>query len=146
MSFVESSIKRSLDRLYVPLGSNLTLNHDVPKAIFLFPAYFLGKLSKDVANNLNNLIHTYCPQVNLGLLHKSQDSIGSRFWLKDRIPVDCTSCLNNKYTCDNCNAVYIVKTAPTFKVRVSQHMGISTGANLSTAFQSDIREPCLNLT
>ena len=86
MSFIESNIKRTLDRLYVPFGSNLTLNYDVPKAIVLFPTYFLGEVSKDVAENFNNLIHKYY-QVNLRLICKSQDTTGSRFQFKDRIPV-----------------------------------------------------------
>ena len=145
MNFIESNIKRTLDRLYVPFGSNLNLNYDVPKAIVLFPTYFLGDVSKDVAKNLNNLINKYYPQVNLRLIYKSLDTIGSRFRFKDKMPADCLSCLIYQYTCDSCNAVYIGKTAQTFKCRVFQHRGVSprTGAILATPVQSDIREHCL---
>ena len=79
------------------------------------------------------------------LIFKSQDTIGLRFRFKDKMPVDCLSCLIYKYTCDSWNAVYIGKTAQTFRCRVSQHMGISpqTVAILATPVQSDIREQCL---
>ena len=134
-------IKRTLDRLYVPFGSNLTLNYDVPKAIVLFPTYFLGEVSKDVAKNMNNLINKYYPQVNYRLIYKSQDAIGSRFRFKDRKP-NCLYCLIYNYICGSCNTVYIGKTAQIFKCRVSQHMGNSprTGATLATPVETDIRE------
>ena len=59
MTFVESNIKRKINRLYVPFGSNLFLNYYVPKYIVWLPTYCLGEVSKDVAKNMNNLIHKY---------------------------------------------------------------------------------------
>ena len=91
----------------MPFGSDLTLNYNVPKASVSFAAYFLGEVSKDVAKNLNNLIHKYYPQVNW----KKVGYHRLRFCFKDRMPVDCMSCHIFKYTCDSCNAVYIGNTA-----------------------------------
>ena len=111
----------------------------------LFPTYFLGEVSKEVSKEMKNLIQKYYPQVNLVFIYKSQNTIGSRFRFKDRMPVDCLSCIVYKYTCDSCNAVYIGKTEKTYKCRIYQNLGLSprTGATLATPVQSDIRDHCL---
>ena len=145
ISFIEANIKRTLNKLYVPYGKIENLNFDVPRAIVLFPTYFLGEVSKEVSKEMRSLIQKYYPQVNLRFIYKSQNTIGSRFGFKDRMPVDCLSCIVYKYTCNSCNAVYIGKTKQTYKCRIYQHLGLSprTGATLVTPVQSDIREHCL---
>ena len=87
----------------------------------------------------------FYPQIRLRMIYKSLDTIGSRFKLKDKMPVDCMSCIIYQYKCDSCNAIYIGKTEQNFKCRISQHLGVSfrTGAKVSTPVQSDIRDHCL---
>merc|ERR1712055_1154645 len=84
----------------------------------------------------------FYPQIRLRMIYKSLDTIVSRFKLKDKMPVDCMSCIIYQYKCDSCNVIYIGKTEQNFKCRISQHLGVSfrTGAPLSTPVQSDIRE------
>ena len=145
LSFIETNIKKTLNRLYTPFGQPEVLNFDVPKPIVLFPTYFLGDVSRTVSKELNSLISRFYPQIRLRMIYKSLDTIGSRFQLKDKMPEDCMSCIIYQYKCDSCNAIYIGKTEQNFRCRISQHMGVSfrTGATLSTPPQSDIREHCL---
>ena len=56
ISFIESNIKRTLNSLYIPFDKTVNLNYDVPKAIVLFPAYFLGEVSKNVVKVVKKLI------------------------------------------------------------------------------------------
>ena len=40
LSFIETNINKTLNRLYTPFGQPEVLNFDVPKPIVLFPTYF----------------------------------------------------------------------------------------------------------
>ena len=145
LSFIETNIKKTINRLYTPYNQPETLNFDVPKPIVLFPTYFLGNVSKSVSKELDSLMSRYYPQIRLRIIYKSLNTIGSRFQVKDKMPVDCMSCIIYQYKCDSCNAIYIGKTEQNFRCRISQHLGVSfrTGVTLSTPVQSDIREHCL---
>ena len=145
LSFIECNIKKTLNNLYTPFGKLEVLNFDVPKPIVLFPTYFLGEVSKTVSKELNGLMSRFYPQVRLRMIYKSVDTIGSRFRVKDGMPVDCMSCLIYQYKCDSCNAIYIGKTEQNFRCRISQHLGVSfrTGKALERPPDSDIRDHCL---
>ena len=62
INFIETNIKRTLNKLYVPYGKIENLNFDVPKAVVLFPTYFLGEVSKEVSKEMRNLIQKYYPK------------------------------------------------------------------------------------
>ena len=115
LSFIEFTIKKTLNRLYTPFGQAETFNFDVPKPIVLFPTYFLGEVSKTVSKDLNGLISKYYPQIRLRMIYKSLDTIGSRFRVKDKMPEECMSCIIYHYKCESCNAFYIGKTEQNFK-------------------------------
>ena len=55
------------------------------------------------------------------------------------------SLLCYKFQCSSCNATYFGKTKRHFKVRFSEHMGVSarTGKNIKSAKNSDVRDHML---
>ena len=145
LSFIETHISKTLNRLITPFGSQDILNFDVPKPIVIFPTYYLGDVSKQVSGEITRLMSTYYPQIRLRLIYKSLDRIGDRFHVKDRTLKDCMSCLIYQYKCESCNALYIGKTVQHFISHISQHQGKSnhTGSVLQTPVNSDIRAHCL---
>ena len=133
-----------LKKLYKPFGHDEILNYDVPKPILYFTTYFLGNVSKTMARDVRATICQFYPQVHLRVLYKSCNTIGSNFLFKDKTPIECTSNLIYKYTCECCQAFYIGKTESQYKCRISQHMGVSarTGNALTVKVASDVRDHC----
>ena len=52
INLIETNIKSTLNKLYVPYGKITNLNFDVPKGVVLFPTYFLGEVSKEVSREI----------------------------------------------------------------------------------------------
>ena len=74
---------------------------------------------------LCRLIKKNLPQCNLKTICRSNCRLQNLFQFKDRIPKYLHSGLVCKFTCDSCNAIYYGKTLRHFKVRVSEHLGVS---------------------
>ena len=86
----------------------------------------------------------YAPGARLQVVYKNAFTVGSLFGFKDKIPESCQACFIYQYTCESCNASYIGKSWKQFKIRVSQHQGIShyTDKQMKSPPHSDIRNHC----
>ena len=133
-----------LKKLYKPIDFKETLNYNVPKAKIYFSTYYLGDLSKQMANDIKKIVGQSFPQVQLFIIFKAHSTIGGHFRLKDKQPQMIRSNVIYKYTCQCCKAFYIGKTDRQLGVRICEHMGISprTGKPLSVRPHSDIFEHC----
>ena len=71
--------------------------------------------------------------------------MSSKFTFKDKISKEMRSLLCYKFQCSSCNATYYGKTKRHFKVRVSEHMGVSarTGKNIKSTKNSAVRDHML---
>ena len=71
--------------------------------------------------------------------------MSSKFTFKDKISKEMRSLLCYKFQCSSCNATYYGKTKRHFKVRVSEHMGVSarTGKNIKSTKSSAVRDHML---
>ena len=59
------------------------------------------------------------------MLFLRQSRLSNFFKFKDRLCKDLTSGIIYKFQCGSCNASYYGQTKRHFKVRVSEHMGVS---------------------
>ena len=85
-----------------------------------------------VRSTLEKTIRDILPCVNLKVVFRIKNRLSSKFTFKDKISKEMRSLLCYKFQCSSCNATYYGKTKPHFKVRVSEHMGVSarTGKNI----------------
>ena len=75
------------------------------------------------------MISKFYPQIKLNFIFSNSNTIGQLFKFKDRLPPHLASCVVYKYSCGQCPATYIGETLKQFRVRVSQHKGISFRTN-----------------
>ena len=86
---------------------------------------FLGKLSLQVKNQLNDILRSCHKNVKLTVVFKSPNRIRNAFRFKEQLPKSINSKLLYRYTCDTCNNVYIGKTKRHLLVRQYEHLGTS---------------------
>ena len=119
--------------------------HTVPKNdLYIFLPY-LGKLSLSARSTLEKTIRDILPCVNLKVVFRIKNRLSSKFTFKDKISKEMRSLLCYKFQCSSCNATYYGKTKRHFKVRVSEHMGVSarTGKNIKSTKNSAVRDHML---
>ena len=90
----------------------------------------------------------FCPQLNVMLIFKNDQTIGIFFKVKEKIPQLLNSMIVYKYNCASCSASYIGSTTRRFYVRISEHKGISsrTGQVTQTQSNSAIKDHSLKKT
>ena len=102
-------------------------------------------MSLSARSNLEKTIGDILPCVNLKVVFKIKNTLSSKFTFKDKISKEMRSLLCYKFQCNSCNATYYGKTQRHFKVRVSEHMGVSAckGKNLKSTKDSAVRDHML---
>ena len=82
---------------------------------------------------------------NLKVIFRTQNRLSSKFTFKGEISKEMRSLLCYQFQYSSCNATYYGKTKPHFKVRVSEHMGVSarTGKNIKSTKSSAVRDHML---
>ena len=80
------------------------------------------------------------PCVNLKAVFRIKNRLSSRFTFKDKISKEMRSLLCYKFQRSSRNATYYGKTTRHFKVRVSEHMGVSArmGKNIESTKKSAV--------
>ena len=117
----------------------------VPKKdLYVFLPY-LGKLLLLVRSTLEKTIRDILTCVNLKVVFRIKNRLSSRFTLKNKTSKEMCSLLCYKFQCSSCNATYYGKTKRHFKVRVSEHMGVSTctGKNIKSTKNYAVRDHML---
>ena len=135
-NFFDKCLKKFLDKIYTKKISV----YNVPKKDICIVLPFLGKLSLTVRTNLQKTVKELLPYCKLKVVFQIPTKLQSKFNFKDRINKEIRSLLVYKFECSSCKTTYIGKTKRDFKVRVSDHMGVSP----LTLVQSGII--CLNAT
>ena len=74
---------------------------------------YLGPLSIKLSKDLNNIIKKFYPQIQFRCLFNNKRTIGSYFPFKDQIPLMVSSNIIYKYSCGQCQSIYIGETKDT---------------------------------
>jgi len=98
--------------------------YDVPKKELLVVIPFIGKLSLKLRTRLQSAFKVL-PQCKVKVIFQSTCRLSSFFRFKDVIPKSLRSNLVYKFSCGSCNATYYGKTIRHFKVRASEHIGLT---------------------
>ena len=133
-SFIDKCIKTFLDKLYTPKRSVATVSKK--ELLLLLP--YLGKLSLQTRTQLSKLARDCLPFCKVNFVFKTTVRLSNFFKYKDKICKDLCSGVVYKFACGGCNATYYGKTKRHFKVRSSEHMGLSalTGKRVKASYLS----------
>ena len=110
-----------------------------PKKALRIILPYLGKISQIVKTRLTKAMNKHMKFCKLRVIFCTNNGLRDYFRLKDFVPETLWSSLIYKFLCRSCTASYIDNTYRCFKVRVSEHQGVSprTGkpvkCNLSTS-------------
>ena len=125
ISFIDRCIKTFLDKLHTPKIVVTT----VEKKNLLIVLPYLGFISDQIRTKLFKIISKNLPCCKLNIVFKTSCRLSNYFSYKDRPCKDLISGIVYKFSCGCCNASYIGQTKRHFKVRMSEHMGVSPLTN-----------------
>ena len=86
---------------------------------------YLGNMSQIVKTKLTKTVSKYMKFCKLRVIFQTNNRLKNYFRFKDFVPETLQSSLIYKFLCRSCTASYIGKTYRHFKVRVSEHQGVS---------------------
>ena len=97
----------------------------VPKKELVITLPYLGKMSKIVKTRLTKTMNKDIKFCKLRVIFQTNNRLRNYFRFKDSVHETLRSNLIYKFSCGSCTASYIGKTYRHFKVRVSEHQGVS---------------------
>ena len=97
----------------------------VPKKELRITLPYLGKMSQIVKTRLTKTSKKHMKFCKLRVIFQSNNRLRNYFRFKDSVNETLRSNLIYKFSCGSCTASYIGKTYRHFKVRVSEHQGVS---------------------
>ena len=129
LNFIDFTIRKILDKLILKPRS-LDMNSTTKEHIICLP--FLGKQTITLRKRLHQVFSSLYPTGKLKIIFKTGCKLGNIFTYKDKTPSHIQSLLLYLFTCSSCNATYLGKTKRHNKIRMCEHLGISskTGKNL----------------
>lgn len=110
------SLKHSIVLEKVQTVEKLTINIVLP---------FLGRFSIDLRRNLRKFLKNAYPHINFRFAFVTVEKIGSRFKIKQQLPIELLSNVVYKFKCHRCDAAYIGKSSRNFGIRRGEHLGLS---------------------
>ena len=121
-NLVDKCIKEFLDKILAlkPVVST------VPKKNLIIALPYLGKLSLQIHTRINRIMKNKLPYCNIRFVFQTKCKISNFFTFKDKIPSFLRSGIVYKFQCGSCNATYYSKIKRHLKVRMCEHLGIST--------------------
>ena len=136
--FVNKGMKKSLDRVLIQKVAVST----VPKKDLMIVLPYLGKLSLQIRVRINRAMKNKLLYWNFRIAFQSKCKLINSFTFKDNIPVFLRSGIVYKFRFGCFNATYYGKTMGHFKVRMSEHLGVSalTGKRVKEDNDSAIKE------
>ena len=136
------SVRKYLDKMFNPQLPVQSVQK-LPVSITL---PYLGPLSIRLSKDLNNIIKKFYPQIQFRCLFNNKRTISSFFPFKDQIPLMVSSNIIYKYSCGQCQSIYIGETKRHLISRICEHKGISFRTNrpLSNPSHSNIRQHAFN--
>ena len=100
----------------------------VPKKELRITLPYLGKTSQIVITRLSKTMNKHMKFCKLRVIFQTKNRIRNYFCFKDSVHETLRSNLIYKFSCGSCTPPYIGKTYRHFKVRVSEHQGVSPRA------------------
>ena len=120
-----------------------------PKKEFSIILPFLGPLSDKVQRRIKKLFRENITHGKLNVIFRTSNRLSQVLKYKDVVSPDLDSHIIYKFTCPSCNDGYIGETRKHYKVRYSQHLGISeytdkpkTSGNPTTVRKHIIEKKC----
>ena len=140
---VDKCIKDLLDKILAPKPVVTT----VPQKDLVIALPYLGILSLQIRTRINCIMKNILPYCNIQYDLQTKCKTNSFFTLKDKIPSFLRSGIVYNFQCGGCDAIYYGKTKHHFKVRMCEHLGISTltGKRVKVDDNSAIKEHLLFL-
>ena len=120
-SFFDECLQKFKKRIFEPQTSMDT----VPKREFKMILPYCGTLSNKVQKKIKKLFSNFIPFGKISIVFKTQRRVSNMLKFKDSVPLDYDSHVIYHFKCPSCNAGYVGETRTYFKVRSSQHLGIS---------------------
>ena len=106
---------------------------------------YLGKMSQIVRTRLTKTMNKHVKFCKLRVIFQTNNRLKSYFRFKDSVLGTLRSNLIYKFSCGSCTVSYIGKTYRHFKVRVSEHQGVSprTGKPVKGTLSTSVRDHML---
>ena len=120
--FVDKCIKKFLGKV---LTQKVVVSK-VPKKDLMIVLPYLGKLSFQICTRINHVMKNKLPHSNFRILFQIECKLINFFTFKDKIPIFLRSGIVYKFKSGCYNATYYGKTERHFKVRMCEHLGVST--------------------
>ena len=98
---------------------------------------YLGKLLLQIRTRINRVMRNKLPHCNLRIVFQTKCKLIHFITFKDKIPVFLRSGIVYKFKCGGCNATYYGKTMCHFKIRMFEHLGVSTLTGKSVKWDND---------
>ena len=117
----------------------------VPKKELIIILPYLGNMSQIVETSLTKTMNKHMKFCKLRVIFQTNNRLKNYFRFKDSVPEILRSNLVYKFSCGSCTASYIGKTYRHFKVRVSEHQGVSprTGKPVKGTLSTSVRDHML---
>ena len=106
---------------------------------------YLGKMSQIVRTRPTKTMNKHMEFCELRVIFQINNRLRNYFRFKDSVRETLQSNLTYKFSCGSCTASYIGKTYRLFKVRVSEHQGVSTrtGKPVKGTLSTSVRDHML---
>ena len=139
--FTDKCIQKFLNNMFIHRAQIPT----VPKKELIIILPCLGKMSQIVKTRLTKTMNKHMKFCKLRVTFQTNNKLRNYFRFKDFVPETLWSKLIYKFSCRSCAASYIGKTYRQFKVRVSEHQGVSprTGKPLKGTLSTSVRDHML---
>ena len=139
--FIDKCIQKFLNNMFI---QRLQIP-SVPKKELRITLPFLGKMSQIVKTRLTKTMTKYMKFCKLRVIFQTDNRLRNYFRFKDSVHETLRSNLIYKSSCRSCRASYIGKTYRHFKVRVSEHQGVSprTGKSVKGTLSTSVRDHVL---
>ena len=89
-----------------------------------------------MSTRLCKFVSSHFPQCKLRVIFNCSNRLRNFCSFKDKIPLSVRSHILYRYTCDDCNAIYVGKTRRHYLVRVFEHLGVSLATHKKYTFNS----------
>ena len=119
--FLEQCIQKVLTNMYIQTPKVPS----VAKKDLIIILLYLGNMSQIVTTKLTKTMSKYMKFCKLRVIFQTNNSLKNHFRFKDFVPKTLRSSLIYKFSCGSCTASCTGKTYRHFKVRVSEHQGVS---------------------
>ena len=139
--FIDKCIQKFLNNMFI---QRLQIP-SVPKKELIITLPYLGKMSQIVKIRLTKTLNKHMKFCKLRVIFQTNNRLRNYFHFKDSVHETLRSNVIYKFSCGSCTASYIGKTYTHFKVRVSEHQGVSprTGKPVKGTLSTSVRDHML---